>query len=105
MKNITRHVGTLENVKRTDSSVNGNPRFSFTIDGYTAVTRVDSAFGYCIQNMEGKNCVAELGTHYGRLTLHNILETMACRPERRNRDPYSGSSRRNHIHKCRGIMA
>ena len=77
MKNITRHVGTLEKLKRMDSSVNGNPRFSFTIDGYTAVTRVDSDDGYGIQNMEGSNCVAELGTHYGRLTLHSIQETEA----------------------------
>jgi len=59
-----------------DSSVNGNPRFSFTIDGYTAVTGVDAMQGYEIQNFEGKNCVAELGTHYGRLTLNSIKETV-----------------------------
>ena len=77
MRNITRHTGTVGRLTRMESSVNGNPRFSFTIDGYTAVTGVDAMQGYCIQNFEGKNCVAELGTHYGRLTLNSIKETVA----------------------------
>ena len=75
MRNITRHAGTVEKVKRLDSSVNGNPRFSFTIDGYTAVTGVDATHGYEIQNFEGKNCVAYLGSHYGKLTLNSITES------------------------------
>ena len=74
MRNITRHYGTVERLKRLESSVNGNPRFSFTIDGYDAATGIDSMHGYAIQNFEGKNCVAELGTHYGRLTLNSIKE-------------------------------
>jgi hypothetical protein len=77
MRNITRHTGTVERLKRMESSVNGNPRFSFTIDGYDAATGVDSMHGYCIQNFEGKNCVAEIGTHYGRLTLNSIEEIVA----------------------------
>ena len=74
MKNITRHTGTVEQLTRMDSSKNGNPRFSFIIDGYTAVTGVDAMQGYEIQNLEGKNCAAELGTHYGRTTLQSIKE-------------------------------
>ena len=74
MKNITRHTGTVEQLTRMDSSANGNPRFSFTIDGYDVATGVDAMHGYCIQNLEGKDCVAELGTHYGRLTLNSIKE-------------------------------
>ena len=77
MKNITSHTGTVERLKRMDSSVNGNPRFSFTIDGYDVVTGVDAMQGYCIQNFEGKSCVAELGTHRGRLTLNSIEEIVA----------------------------
>ena len=77
MKNITRHTGTVDRLKRMDSSANGNPRFSFTIDGQDVATGVDAMQGYCIQNFEGKNCVAELGTHYGRLTLNSIKEIVA----------------------------
>tara|TARA_R110000787_G_C13197339_1_gene423666 strand:+ start:57 stop:290 length:234 start_codon:yes stop_codon:yes gene_type:complete len=77
MKNITRHYGTVERLKRMDSSLNGNPRFSFTIDGYDVATGVDFMQGYEIQNFEGKNCVAELGTHRGRLTLNSIREIVA----------------------------
>ena len=74
MKNITRHTGTVERLKRMDSSANGNPRFSFTIDGYDVATGVDAMQGYEIQNLEGKDCVAYLGTHYGRTTLNSIKE-------------------------------
>jgi len=76
MKNITRHTGTVERLKRMESSANGNPRFSFTIDGYDVATGIDAMHGYAIQNFEGKECVATIGTHYGRLTLNSIKETV-----------------------------
>ena len=72
MKNITRHHGTVTDMVRLNNSANGNPRFKFVIDGYSVVTSVDSMLGYCIQNMEGKRCIAEIGTHYGVTTLNRI---------------------------------
>ena len=74
MKSITVHNGLVSDLKRLDSSINGNPRFQFVIDGYTVVTGVDSMLGYSIQNLEGKHCRAELGVHYGRKTLNAIGE-------------------------------
>ena len=74
MKSITVHTGTVGELKRMDSSRNGNPRFRFTFDGYDVVTGVDAMVGYCIQNLEGKECVATIGTHRGILTLNTITE-------------------------------
>ena len=74
MKSITRHYGTVERLERMESSRNGNPRFSFTLDGYDVVTGVDAMIGYGIQNFEGKECVATIGTHRGILTLDTIVE-------------------------------
>ena len=72
MKNITRHTGTMDKLKRMDSSPNGNPRFSFRLDGYLVVTGVDSMHGYEVQNYEGQRCTVEIGTHYGKTTLNKI---------------------------------
>ena len=47
MKTIT---GKLENIERMPSSLNGNPRYSFTVDGYRVVLPVDSSWGYSITN-------------------------------------------------------
>lgn len=74
MKSITVHHGVVSDLKRRLSSINGNPRFQFVIDGYTVVTGVDSMHGYSIQNLEGKHCRAELGVHYGQTTLKAIRE-------------------------------
>jgi hypothetical protein len=74
MKSITQHYGTVGKLERMNNSGNGNPRFRFTFDGYDVVTAVDAMHGYCIQNLEGKECVATIGTHRGVLTLDNIKE-------------------------------
>lgn len=72
MKNTTFHRGEIKNVKRMESSRYGNPRFSFTIDGYEVATTPDSSYGYCIQNYENKFVEVEIGTHYGRLSLARL---------------------------------
>lgn len=70
MKNLTQHKGLLEILTRMDSSANGNPRFLIRIDGFKCVTGVDSMLGYSIQNYEGREVIATIGTHYGRATLN-----------------------------------
>lgn len=72
MKNITRHIGTLEIMNRLPSSSNGNPRYLIKIDGITCKTQVDHAHGYSITNYEGKTVEATIGTHYGSATLNTI---------------------------------
>ena len=74
MKNVTRHTGTVENITRQDSSTNGNPRYTFEIDGYTVWTGVDSSHGYGITNYRGKVATVTIGSHYGRLTLETITD-------------------------------
>ena len=72
MKSITRHTGKLEVISRLPSSVNGNPRFLATVDGYQFRTAVDSSNGYSIQNYDGRQVTVTLGSHYGVLTLNTI---------------------------------
>ena len=72
MKNVTRHTGQLNITKRLPSSVNGNPRYEFTIDGYLACTTPDAMDGYGITNHNGKVITVLLGSHYGRLSLDRI---------------------------------
>jgi len=72
MKNITQHTGIVTDIKRLESSKNGNPRFEFIIDGYRARTKPDSSYGYSIQNYEGKEITVTLGSHYGFLSLNSI---------------------------------
>ena len=72
MKNITRHTGILEVLKRLPSSINGNPRFSIRVDGWTCSTTPDSAYGYSIENFNGKEVVATIGSHYGIAALDSI---------------------------------
>ena len=72
MNNVTRHQGKLEVVKRLPSSLNGNPRYLLRIDGHTCKTSVDSSYGYCVTNYDGKNVIATIGTHYGTATLDTL---------------------------------
>ena len=72
MKNITKHTGTITNIERLPSSVNGNPRYSFECDGYTIKTAVDSMQGYALTNYEDREVTLTAGTHYGNLTLNTI---------------------------------
>lgn len=73
MKNITKHNGKLEIIRRLTSSVNGNPRFEISVDGFTCVTGVDSMHGYEVQNLDGKQVSATIGTHYNKATLESII--------------------------------
>jgi hypothetical protein len=72
MRNIKKHQGKLEILKRLPSSVNGNPRYLLSIGGYTCKTAVDSSHGYCVTNYDGKEVNATIGTHYGSPTLDTI---------------------------------
>ena len=72
MKNIQLHTGTCEVIKRLPSSINGNPRYLVSIDGYHCKTPVDSTHGYGITNYNGKEVNATIGIHYGVATLDTI---------------------------------
>ncbi len=72
MKNISRHVGKLEIVKRMPSSKVGNPRYMLRVDGWTCVTAPDSMIAYGITNYDGKTVTATIGTHYGVDTLYTV---------------------------------
>ena len=72
MKNITRHTGKLEIIKRLASSLNGNPRYLVRVDGWTARTSVDSMIAYGITNFDGKQVKATIGTHYGLATIGQV---------------------------------
>lgn len=72
MRNITRHTGTLEIIKRLKGSYMGNPRYLLSVDGYHCKTGVDSMLGYSVTNYDGKQVSATIGSHYGVLTLDTI---------------------------------
>ena len=72
MKNISRHIGTLEIVRREPSSANGNPRYLCRVDSWTCYTAPDSMLAYAIRNHEGKRVEATIGTYYGRPTLNSL---------------------------------
>ena len=72
MKNIFTRTGTLEVIKRLKSSINGNPRYLLRIDGLHCSTAVDSMYGYCVSNYDGKQVIATIGTHYGTITLDSL---------------------------------
>jgi hypothetical protein len=72
MKNITRHRGILGNVVRMDNSLNGNPQYKATVDGYTFRTQRDHSHGYVLRSYEGRYVEVEIGTHYRTLQLHAI---------------------------------
>jgi arginyl-tRNA synthetase len=72
MKNMTRHTGKLDIIRREPSSCNGNPRYLLRVDGWTCYTAPDSALGYKVKDFDGKQVVAIIGTHYGRPTLDSV---------------------------------
>lgn len=47
-------TGTVTNIQRLKSSANGNPRYTFELNGDTYRTRVDSMLGYGLTNYENK---------------------------------------------------
>jgi hypothetical protein len=72
MRDIRERTGTLEIIKRLKSSTNGNPRYLLKIDGLHCSTAVDSSYGYCVTNYDGKPIKATIGTHYGTVTLNSL---------------------------------
>lgn len=75
MKSITRHEGILEVIEMDrNNGTNGNPRYVVRLDGYTARTAIDSFLGYSITNFDGKLVKAEIGLHYGTVTIQNVKE-------------------------------
>ena len=72
MKNVTKHTGILTIIQRCKQSSNGNPRYVVTLDGYTCRTEVDSSLGYSITNYDGCMVTAEIGTHYGTVTIQRV---------------------------------
>ena len=72
MKNLSNHNGTLEIIKRENSSVNGNPRYLVRIDGIACYTAPDSMLGYAITNYDGKIVQATIGTYYGKPTINTL---------------------------------
>ena len=74
MKNVTRHEGKLVVLKKLANSVNGNPRFLISVDGFTCKTAVDSSYGYSVSNYNNKEVIAYIGTHYGVATLGQVWE-------------------------------
>lgn len=72
MKDVSRHIGTLNIIERLPNSTNGNPRFLLQVSGATFRTAVDSSHGYEVQNYEGKRVEVTIGTHYGKATLISL---------------------------------
>ena len=72
MKNVTRHSGILTVVERAASSLNGNPRYVVLLAGITCRTMIDSSLGYEITNFDGCMVLADIGTHYGTVSIENI---------------------------------
>ena len=70
MKNLTQHKGVLKIIKRLPNSYYGNPRFLLSVDGFECVTQVDAMLGYGVQNYDGREVNATIGTHYGKATLN-----------------------------------
>ena len=73
MKNVTRHTGILKVLTKLPSSINGNPRYLISVDGFTCKTPVDSTYGYSVTNYDGEVVTATIGTHYGTATLDRIF--------------------------------
>ena len=72
MRDIRTYSGTLTELVRLDSSLNGNPRYQFRIGDESAITAVDSSLGYAVGNYDGMDVEATVGNHYGSATLIDI---------------------------------
>jgi hypothetical protein len=72
MKNIQSINGVLNVIERLPSSINGNPRYLIAINSVCCKTPVDSSYGYCVTNFDGKQVQATIGTHYGNATLNSL---------------------------------
>jgi hypothetical protein len=80
MKNVSQHTGTLRIIERLNNSRNGNPRYLGYIDetggghGVSFYTESDSMYGYELPNYDDKQITVQIGTHYGKPTLHKIIK-------------------------------
>lgn len=72
MKAITEHTGTLEILDRLPNSYYGNPRYLARVDGVTFRTRPDASQAYSLPNHTGKRVKVQIGTYYGKATLHAL---------------------------------
>ena len=72
MKNVKRHLGTLEILRRLPSSTNGNPRYELQINGCVCRTSVVSGLAYRITNFDGKRVEAMIGLHRGAMTIDTV---------------------------------
>ena len=72
MKNVTSHKGMLTVVERDRSSSVGNPRYVVLLDGIVCRTMVDSSLGYSICTFDGCLVKADIGTHYGTVSIENV---------------------------------
>jgi hypothetical protein len=88
MKNITTQIGKLRIIKRLPSSVLGNPRYLVDINGLTCRTAPDSAHGYNVQKLDGKDVHAAVGTHYGHTTINTLTEIAPIKREVTTRIKY-----------------
>jgi len=64
--------GIVTDIQRLKSSVNGNPRFQFVINGEIVVTAPDCQYGYEITNFTDKTLTCDVTIKRNKLTLINI---------------------------------
>jgi hypothetical protein len=83
MKNITKHTGTLELIKRMKNSRDGNPQFMLAIIehpeqglGWRFRTPANSMLAYKAENFIGKKVDVTIGTFRGCATLDSIREAV-----------------------------
>ena len=83
MKNITKHTGTLELIKRMKNSRDGNPQFMLAIIeypeqrlGWRFRTPANSMLAYKAENFIGQKVDVTIGTFRGCATLASIREAV-----------------------------
>jgi hypothetical protein len=64
--------GGLKVLGRLPSSINGNPRYSLNVGGLDCCTAPDSGLAYSITNYDGKEVIAMVSPHYGRMTIRSV---------------------------------
>jgi hypothetical protein len=72
MKNVTCHKGILRVTRKLKHSLNGNPRYEVSIDGYVAKTAPNATLGYTIKNYDGTKVTCHLGLLRNVLTISNV---------------------------------
>lgn len=72
MQNVREYTGQLLIIERLPTSINGNPRYKATIDGWTCYTAPDAMLGYSITNHDGQQITALVGDYYGKRTIETL---------------------------------